>query len=115
MYYRYELVFDGEDQHVGILVGLSDTSIPEEQQAELRDHFDAELPIPELFGFGSSRPDIQSVSYFTENGRMIFQESLKKLIAAIEETGIWSVKEMIVPEVPGRILYRDWFQIVCEV
>lgn len=108
-FYRYELLFDGENQGVGFLVGLPDTGLSETEVCDLRDHFDNELPVPNLF---LDHP-VRTKSYFTEAGNMIFLPSIHRIMQALPEP--WSVCAITVPEITGKALYRDYFQVVCEV
>ena len=108
-FYRYELLFDGENQDVGFLVGLPDTGLSEAEVCDLTAHFDNELPIPDLF---LNHP-VHTKSYFTEAGNMIFLPSIHRIMQALPEP--WSVCRIVVPEVKSKILYRDYFQIICEV
>ena len=90
-------------------MGLPDTGLSETEVCALSDHFDNELPVPDLF----LEHPVPTKSYFTEAGNVLFLPSIHRIMQALPEP--WSVCRIVMPEVTGKILYRDYFQIICEV
>lgn len=113
MYYRYELVKKDTGICTGLFRGLSETGISEEEQVWLTDHFDSVLPIPDFFEMGNHNIS-GTCSYFKETGMIIFRKSLEQIQEAVNENGTWEARLHTVQNPPGKILYQDWYQIICQ-
>lgn len=111
LYYRYELLFLGEPQGVGFIVGLQDIGIPEEIIDMLIQAFDETLPIPDITVFKYDKRKVYAAFYFTEKGREMFLPTIEEIVNRVEKLDNgWEIIEETRGE--DNILYEDEWQVV---
>lgn len=107
--YRFEVLFDGESQGVGLFHALDDMGITDAEVTELSKLFGS-LPCPELdepASFWLTEEELQifeaSINYF--NGKIAFHNwsLVGAFMPAPGEEGAW-FKE-------GEVIYKDRFQL----
>jgi hypothetical protein len=115
-YTRYELYYDGEPQDVGLMMGLDDVGMDEDEVEMLMERFNTELPlIPQIRTFQESTTHF-SGCFFTEKGLERFQKEIEELVQAIhfKENG-WSVHAVELTTVLDEdIYYQDDYQAVIK-
>lgn len=111
MYTRYDLMFEGETQDVGFMVGLVDTGMDEDEIDELLEPFDEGLPNPPVQGKVDSSTHF-AAWYFTTTGEETFREAIQAICEAVHfRKNGWSVRKTVVTDVePSDIVYKDAYQ-----
>ena len=105
-YYRFELAFSGEEQDVGLLQGLADTSLSPSVIEELYHSFDL-LPLPPIL----ETPDDSAVVFlFTEKGVREFANAINNIIFELRSYD-WQVIAMPFQLEPKFALFCDEYQI----
>lgn len=116
MYTRYELYFEGEPQNIGMMMGLDDIEINEDESEELLERFNKKLPlIPQIRTFDDSITHFPAC-YFTEKGMETFKQEIDALVEAIhyKDNG-WSVNVVTLSNVlEDDIYYKDDYQAVIK-
>lgn len=113
-YIRFDMLFEGEAQDVGILVGLKATGIDEELEEELTEPFHNRLAIPCYKNWEPAPQGYFPGAYFTKAGYIQFQEHIDDIIDAINEMNNgWQVRVTERDGFPEEdIFYADECQII---
>lgn len=111
MLYRYELYIDDEYQKIGIFRGMEDIFSPDRAEY-LTYPFDRDLKIPPHYSF----PERETVSFFTEKGKMKFAKDLEAIKKAYEEESflevrMWKIEES---QIKDWIFYSDEYQVIAS-
>lgn len=104
---RFELAVDGEPQHVGFIVGLDDTGLPEHEKSRLASLFD-EMPMPPAHAMqGGAR------SWFTEAGLARFSNAIAEVQRAYEDDGLFEVVATTSDAASvGDVIHHDEYQVI---
>lgn len=116
MYTRYELYFEGEPQNIGMMMGLDDMEMNEDESEELLERFNKELPlIPQIRTFDNSITHFPAC-YFTQKGLETFKQEIDALVEAIhDKNNGWSVNVVELETVlDSDIYYQDEYQAVIK-
>lgn len=105
-FYRFELTFDGELQHVGLFQGLDD-AIPDGTDDLINSLFPF-LPIPET----EPAPDDGPLCcWFTEQGLDACMSGLREISLRLDGTG-WGLCAAVIDAGPADAVYTDSLQAV---
>lgn len=111
MLYRYELIIDTDLQGCGIFTELDNVSTEDEYQACMQDI--QELTDPYMQNIVSEN----TISFFTENGREKFKDTINKIISIYSNNGLFDVIETTINEAllaDNDIVYKDDNQILIK-
>lgn len=115
-YTRYELSYDGEPQNVGMMMGLDDMDMDEDEMEMILERFNEELPlVPTIRTFDKSSTHYPAC-YFTSKGLEKFKQEIDALVEAIhyKDNG-WRVNEVTLSNVlDDDIYYTDEYQAVIK-
>lgn len=114
---RFELVYDGENQGVGIFYGLDDVGLHSTMKEALLRPFQEELVTPSEKAFETKKKALHTKSYFKPEGLKQFKEELKVLQETIEDY-CFDVETVKIPleDVPTKdIVFQDQYQVVVAV
>ena len=104
---RFELTVDGEDMHVGFIVGLDDTGLPEHEKSRLASLFD-DMPMPPAHAMQGG-----ALSWFTETGLERFAGAIAEMQRAYDDDGLFEVVAVRSDDaLIGHVSYRDEYQVV---
>lgn len=107
---RFELLFDGDYQNIGIFQGAKDVGVELDMGV-----FDDQLAMPNYESMSVDRSIGYAASFFTEEGLKQFHGAIQMAMSAIhrEENG-WEVIEIKeeVKEKDSRVLYQDNHQVI---
>lgn len=114
-YIRYELSVDGELQDVGLLVGLNDCDLQQEEIDALLENFNKHLDIVDFKKLNIL--DKSAKFYFTEDGDKKFKEDIEKIKIKIESLGLFEVEKIEVFLFPTdeKIFYEDKYQCLIKL
>lgn len=105
-FYRFELTFDGEPQHVGLFQGL-DCAVPDGTDDLINNLFPF-LPIPETEPTHDGGP---LCCWFTERGLDACTSGLREISLRLDGTG-WGLCAAVIDAGPADAVYADSFQAV---
>lgn len=116
MYIRYELFFDGIPQDIGFMNGLGEIELSYDENEELMDVFEKELPLVPQSAYKDSCSAFYPACYFTEQGIRKFDKNIERLIDAIHNKQCnWTVNKITLSNVSSEdILYQDDYQAVIK-
>ena len=114
MYHRFELFIDGEKQDIGLLMGVSELDLYDDEMLDnLTSNFEKFLPIPSYYKTNVEEKKYVR-AYFTEKGMDFFKEDIFRLVDAFEEQGLFDVREFLIEEDEANIVYKDEFQVLVK-
>ncbi|MDF2880260.1 MAG: hypothetical protein K0R54_817 [Clostridiaceae bacterium] len=112
MFVRYELYCENEKQDVGLLMGVNELDLDDEQKEILLNDFNENLIVPEFYMH--SRPRKNVLAFFTNEGLSFFEESINKIIEKFDNHGLFQIAKITISEHNQKIIYQDNFQVLIE-
>ena len=114
---RFELVYDGENQGVGIFYGLDDVGLHSTMKEALLRPFHDELAMPSEKVVEAKKKRLRTKSYFKPEGLKQFSEELRLLQETIEDYcfDVETVKLPLEDVSTKDIVFQDQYQVVIAV